>query len=79
MGVVCLPCYVPQAAAANAALRGLKQAKQAAQQEPESAAKRAELAAAAADPWLNEDPNQAASSLSPVRVSELTQHGLTAL
>jgi ElaB/YqjD/DUF883 family membrane-anchored ribosome-binding protein len=60
---------VLQAAAANTALRSLKQAKQAAQQEAEAAAKRAELAAAAADPWLNEDPNQAASSLSPVRVS----------
>jgi hypothetical protein len=50
----------------------VKHAKQAAQQEAEAAAKRAELAAAAADPWLNEDPNQASSSLSPARVSQLT-------
>jgi hypothetical protein len=59
---------VLQAAAENAALRALKQAKQTAEQEAEAAAKRAELAAAAADPWLNEDTNQAASALSPVRV-----------
>jgi len=49
-------------------LRVLKSSKLQAQQEAEAAAKQAELAAAAADPWLNEDPQQAASALSPVRV-----------
>lgn len=60
---------VLQAAATNAALQALKQAKLTAEQEAEAAAKQAELQAAAGDPWLNEDPQQAASSLSPVRVS----------
>lgn len=60
---------VLQAAAENAALRALKQAQLAAQKEADVAAKKAELQAAAADPWLNEDPQQAASALSPVRVS----------
>jgi hypothetical protein len=71
------PCYngwvhvvsVLQAAATNAALQALKQAKLTAEQETEAAAKQAELQAAAGDPWFNEDPQQAASSLSPVRVS----------
>lgn len=66
----CLCVLMLQAAAENAALRELKQAQQAAQKEAEAAAKRAELQAAAADPWLNEDPQQAASALSPVRVSQ---------
>lgn len=57
-----------QAAADNTMLRVLKSSKLQAQQEAEAAAKQAELAAAAADPWLNEDPQQAASALSPVRV-----------
>jgi hypothetical protein len=60
---------VLQAAATNAALQALKHAKQTSEQEAEAAAKQAELQAAAGDPWLNEDPQQAASSLSPVRVS----------
>lgn len=68
-------CPVLQAAAENAALRTLKQAKQAAKQEAEAAAKRAELAAAAADPWLNEDANQAASALSSVRVRAVAAYG----
>lgn len=36
-------------------------------------AKLAELEAAKADPWLNEDPQQAASAMSPARVRK--QHG----
>lgn len=60
-----------QAASDNTALRALKAAKQAAQSAAELAAKQAELRAAAADPWLNEDPQQAASTLSPVRVRTL--------
>lgn len=66
--MLCWGCSVQQASAENAALRTLKQAKQAAEQEAEAAAKHAELAAAAADPWLNANANQAASALSPVRV-----------
>jgi hypothetical protein len=73
---------VLQAAAENAALRALKQAQLATQKEADAAAKKAELQAAAADPWLNEDPQQAASALSPVRVSTCSRswpHGARSL
>jgi hypothetical protein len=57
-----------QAAAVNSQLQALKAAGAQAAREAEAQAKLAELMAAAADPWLNEDPSQAASALSPARV-----------
>lgn len=62
-----------QIASDNAALRALKAAQLQDQQEAEAAGKQAELAAAGSDPWLNEDPQQAASVLSPVRVRAAEQ------
>eukprot|EP00775_Hariotina_reticulata_P011333 gene11333-11483_t len=55
-------------AAVNQELRALQAANRDAQRQAELQAKLAELAAAEADPWLNEDPGQAASASSPVRV-----------
>ncbi|KAF8067303.1 RIBC2 [Scenedesmus sp. PABB004] len=57
-----------QVADANQELRALQAAKRDAARQAELAAKLDELAAATADPWLREDPGQAASALSPARV-----------
>lgn len=56
-------------AAANQELRELQAANRDAARQAELQAKLSELAAAQADPWLNEDPTQAASALSAARVS----------
>jgi hypothetical protein len=55
-------------ASVNQELCVLQAANRGAERDAELQAKLAELAAAEADPWLNEDPNQAASASSPVRV-----------
>lgn len=66
-----LLCSLTQVAAVNKELRELQAAQKNAERQAELQANLAELAAAAADPWLNEDPDQAASVMSPVRVSHL--------
>lgn len=57
-----------QTAAANKELQELQALKKDTERRDEVLAKLAELQAAAANPWLNEDPQQAASSMSPTRV-----------
>eukprot|EP00878_Enallax_costatus_P040836 GHUV01047225.1.p2 GENE.GHUV01047225.1~~GHUV01047225.1.p2 ORF type:complete len:122 (+),score=46.29 GHUV01047225.1:348-713(+) len=57
-----------QIAAANKELQELQILKQNTERQDELHAKLAELQATASNPWLNEDPQQAASSMSPARV-----------
>ncbi|WIA12984.1 hypothetical protein OEZ85_006596 [Tetradesmus obliquus] len=67
-----------QITAANAELRQLQAAKRDAERQQELQAKLAELEAAKADPWLNEDPQQAASAMSPARVRKDHWKGMSA-
>lgn len=64
-----LSCW--QVAFANKELREFQAAKRDAERQAELQDKLAELEAAATNPWLNEDPQQAVSALSPARVSIL--------
>lgn len=68
-----------QVAAANKELGELQAARKNAERQAELQDKLAELEAAAANPWLNENPDQAASALSPARVSMILWPGWLAV
>ncbi|KAF6260758.1 coiled-coil protein associated with protofilament ribbons [Scenedesmus sp. NREL 46B-D3] len=67
-----------QIAAGNAELRQLQAATRDAERQKELRAKLTELEAAKQDPWLNEDPQQAASAMSPARVRKDHWKGMSA-